>query len=174
MGMYGRGASDRGALHLKSLACYFEGADGSLVAECGGAPQAFDTISAALPRPKFPFLFGARFFHLELGTIPVTMLRLATCPGAGKPGTSRPRFPTRQGTLPRSRRNAWAGSAPCAGRGNANYRGSENGEDCGGRNTQNVNVQRATGSVAPPQIADCGGAQGVVLRPWAFRFCPLF
>jgi hypothetical protein len=27
-----------------------------------------------------------------------------------------------------------------------------------------VNVQRATGSVAAPQIAACGGAQGVVLR----------
>ncbi len=73
-----------GALHPKSLACYFEAADGNLVAECGRAPQAFDTVPAALPRPKFPFRFGARFLHRELDTIPVTMPLLSDLARRGK------------------------------------------------------------------------------------------
>src|SRR5713101_3492389 len=52
----------RGALHPKSLACYLESGDGNLVAEFGPVPREFDTIPAALPRPKFPFRFGAPSF----------------------------------------------------------------------------------------------------------------
>jgi serine phosphatase RsbU (regulator of sigma subunit) len=73
-----------GVLHRRSLACYFEGADGNLVAECGRAPQAFDTIPGALPRPKFPLRFGARFVHRELDTIPVTMPVLSDLAWRGK------------------------------------------------------------------------------------------
>jgi hypothetical protein len=51
-----------GALHSKSLARYFEGADGNLGAECGRAPQAFDTMSAALRRPKFHFALAHAAF----------------------------------------------------------------------------------------------------------------
>jgi len=73
-----------GALHPKSLACYFEDADGNLLAESGRGPQAFDTIPAALPRPKFPFRFGARFLHRELDMIPVTMPLLSDLARRGK------------------------------------------------------------------------------------------
>ncbi len=38
-----------GALHPKSLACYLEAGDGSLVAECGRIPHGLETISATLP-----------------------------------------------------------------------------------------------------------------------------
>ncbi len=74
----------KGALHPKSLACYLEDGDGKLVAERGRAPQAFDTSPAALPRPKFPFRFGARFLHRELDAIPVTMPLLSDLARRGK------------------------------------------------------------------------------------------
>ncbi len=73
-----------GALHPKSLGCYFEGADGNLVAERGRAPQGLDTIPPTLPRPKFPFRFGARFLHRELDAIPVTMPLLSDLARRGK------------------------------------------------------------------------------------------
>jgi phosphoserine phosphatase RsbU/P len=75
-----------GALHPKSFACYFEDADGSgnLVVECGKTPQGLDTSPAALPRPKFPVRFGARFLHRELDTIPVTMSLLSDLARRGK------------------------------------------------------------------------------------------
>jgi sigma-B regulation protein RsbU (phosphoserine phosphatase) len=73
-----------GALHPKSLACYFEDTDGNLVVECGRAPQGLDPVPAALPRPKFPIRFGARFLHRELETIPVTMPLLSDLARRGK------------------------------------------------------------------------------------------
>jgi len=60
----------QGALHPKSLACYLDSGDGNLVAECGE----LDIISAEdLPRPRFPFRFGALFVPQELKTIPATL-----------------------------------------------------------------------------------------------------
>jgi phosphoserine phosphatase RsbU/P len=63
----------KGALHPKSLACYLEAGDGNLVAESGSAAGEFDTISVALPRPKFPVRFGAVFVPRELDQIPATL-----------------------------------------------------------------------------------------------------
>ena len=62
-----------GALHPKSLACYLEDGGGNLVAERGPVTQEFDTISAPLPRPKFPFRFGALFVPKDGDTIPATL-----------------------------------------------------------------------------------------------------
>jgi sigma-B regulation protein RsbU (phosphoserine phosphatase) len=60
----------KGALHPKSLACYLDAGDGNLVEECGE----LNTVSAEnLPRPKFPFRFGALFVPRELRTIPATL-----------------------------------------------------------------------------------------------------
>jgi sigma-B regulation protein RsbU (phosphoserine phosphatase) len=72
------------ALHPKSLACYLEAGDGNLVAECGPVPRAFDTIPAALPRPKFPFRFGALFVPRESDTIPATLPLLTEIAQRGK------------------------------------------------------------------------------------------
>jgi sigma-B regulation protein RsbU (phosphoserine phosphatase) len=63
----------KGALHPKSLACYLEAGDGNLVAESGAAAGELDAISVALPRPKFPFRFGAVFVPRELDQIPGTL-----------------------------------------------------------------------------------------------------
>jgi len=73
-----------GALHPKSLACYLEAGDGNLVAECGSMPRELDTFPAALPRPKFPFRFGARFVLREVDTIPATLPLLSELAGRGK------------------------------------------------------------------------------------------
>jgi phosphoserine phosphatase RsbU/P len=73
-----------GALHPKSLACYLEGGDGNLVAECGSAPQEFDTIPPAPRRPQFPFRFGAVFFPREADTIPATLPLLREIAERGK------------------------------------------------------------------------------------------
>jgi phosphoserine phosphatase RsbU/P len=73
-----------GALHPKSLACYLEAGDGNLVAECGLVAREFDTISAPLPRPKFPFRFGAVFLPRELDTIPATLPLLREIAQRGK------------------------------------------------------------------------------------------
>ena len=62
-----------GALHPKSLACYLQGQDGNLAAEPGPMPQAPDAVSPSLPRPKFPFRFGAVFVPRDSATIPVTL-----------------------------------------------------------------------------------------------------
>jgi sigma-B regulation protein RsbU (phosphoserine phosphatase) len=71
-----------GALHPKSLACYLEAGDGNLVAE--PAAREFDTISAPLPRPKFPFRFGAVFVPREVATIPATLPLLVEIAQRGK------------------------------------------------------------------------------------------
>jgi phosphoserine phosphatase RsbU/P len=73
-----------GALHPKSLACYLQGGDGNLVAECGPAPQEFDAIPAAPRRPQFPFRFGAVFVPREADTIPTTLPLLREIAERGK------------------------------------------------------------------------------------------
>ena len=72
-----------GALRPKSLACYLETGDGNLVAEGGTAPGE-SGIATALPRPRFPFRFGAVFIPRELDTIPATMPLLADIAQRGK------------------------------------------------------------------------------------------
>jgi phosphoserine phosphatase RsbU/P len=62
-----------GALHPKSLACYLEGRDGNLVAERG-----------SVPRPQFPFRFGAVFIPRDLDTIPATLPLLTEIAQHGK------------------------------------------------------------------------------------------
>jgi sigma-B regulation protein RsbU (phosphoserine phosphatase) len=74
----------KGALHPKSLACYLEAGDGNLVAEFGPVPREVDTIPDALPRPKFPFRFGAMFVPRESYTIPATLPLLREIAQRGK------------------------------------------------------------------------------------------
>ena len=62
-----------GALHPKSHACYLEAGDGNLVAESGPVAGESDTSSAPLPRPRFPFRFGAVFVPRDADTIPATL-----------------------------------------------------------------------------------------------------
>jgi serine phosphatase RsbU (regulator of sigma subunit) len=73
-----------GALHPKSLACYLEAGDGNLVAECGLVARGIDTMSAPLPRPKFPFRFGALFVPRDVDTIPATLPLLREIAQRGK------------------------------------------------------------------------------------------
>ncbi len=73
-----------GALHPKSLACYLEAGDGNFVAERGPVAQKFDTLSTPLPRPKFPFRFGAVFVPRDVGTIPATLPLLREIAQRGK------------------------------------------------------------------------------------------
>jgi hypothetical protein len=121
--------------------------------------------SIALPRPKFPPRCGARFLHRESDTILVAMPRLATWARRGKAWDVPSAVSDEAGLLcPAHAGMPWVGSALWAGRGNANYRGSEIGENCGGRNTQNVNALRARLPTA--------AAPGFVLRPYAFEFFP--
>jgi len=48
-----------GALHPKSFACYLGTVGSNLVVECQPVPGNFEAHGAALPRPHFPFRFGA-------------------------------------------------------------------------------------------------------------------
>jgi sigma-B regulation protein RsbU (phosphoserine phosphatase) len=73
-----------GALHPKSLACYLESADGDLAVEGGAAPRGPGAIPFSLPRPRFPFRFGARFVLREAATIPATLPLLAELARNGK------------------------------------------------------------------------------------------
>ena len=88
-----------GALHPKSFVCYLAAGDGNLVAECGRVPQEFDTIPAALPRPKFPFRFGARFVPRELDTIPATLPLLSELARRGRAWDVPPPGPDEAGEL---------------------------------------------------------------------------
>ena len=65
-----------GALHPKSLACYLATASGDLAVEGGALPGEVGTIPFALPRPKFPFRFGAGFVLREADTISASVLLL--------------------------------------------------------------------------------------------------
>lgn len=68
-----------GALHPKSLACYLADVGGNLRVETvRPAAESTKTPSGpALPRPKFPFRFGAVFLPRELDMIPADMPLLA-------------------------------------------------------------------------------------------------
>jgi phosphoserine phosphatase RsbU/P len=73
-----------GALHPKSLACYLDAGDGNLVVECGPGARHSDTTSAPLPRPRFPFRFGAIFVPRDLETIPAALPLLTEIAQRGK------------------------------------------------------------------------------------------
>jgi phosphoserine phosphatase RsbU/P len=73
-----------GALHPKSLACYLDAGDGNLVAESAARAHQSDTSSAPLPRPKFPFRFGAMFVPRDLDSIPVALPLLTEIAQRGK------------------------------------------------------------------------------------------
>jgi len=73
-----------GALHPKSLACYLEAGDGNLVAECGPGARHSDTTSVRLPRPRFPFRFGAIFVSRDLDKIPAALPLLTEIAQRGK------------------------------------------------------------------------------------------
>ena len=73
-----------GALHPKSLACYLDAGDGTLVAECGPVPGESDKILVVLPRPKFPFRFGAVFLPREFDIIPANSPLLTDIAQRGK------------------------------------------------------------------------------------------
>src|SRR5262249_16326387 len=71
----------KGALHPKSFACYLDSGDGNLVTECGE----LNTISAEnLPRPEFPFRFGALLVPRELKAIPATLPLIVEIAQRGK------------------------------------------------------------------------------------------
>ncbi len=72
------------ALHPKSLACYLDQGDGNLIAERRPLIEESGNISAALPRPNFPFPFGANFFPRELDSVPATLPMLADLAQRGK------------------------------------------------------------------------------------------
>jgi phosphoserine phosphatase RsbU/P len=74
----------QGALHPKSLACYLEAGDGNLVAERGREPRELETFPAALPRPEFPFRFGALSLPRRSDTIPTTLPLLREIAQRGK------------------------------------------------------------------------------------------
>src|SRR5262249_13267285 len=79
----------RGALHPKSLACYLDAGDGNLVQESEKASG-----SGVLPKPKFPFRFGARFILREAESIPATMPLLSELSRTGKAWDVPPAFVT--------------------------------------------------------------------------------
>jgi len=73
-----------GALHPQSLAVYLEADDGSFVAQPVLLSDERDSIAPRLPRPTFPFRFGAMFVPRELGTIPATLPLLREISRRGK------------------------------------------------------------------------------------------
>lgn len=73
-----------GALHPKSFACYLEASDGNLVAECGSLPRESDKVPSVLPRPHFPFRFGAVFLPRDLDILPATQPLLTDIARRGK------------------------------------------------------------------------------------------
>jgi hypothetical protein len=73
-----------GALHPKSLACYLDAGDENLVMECGSSPEESGTLPASLPRPNFPFRFGAVFIPRELDAIPAALPLLTEIAQRGK------------------------------------------------------------------------------------------
>ncbi len=73
-----------GALHPQSLGCYLESGDGNLSAATKTAPRSLGGARSALPRPKFPFRFGARFVLQEAPTISTTLPLLEDLAKHGK------------------------------------------------------------------------------------------
>ena len=72
------------ALYPKSLACYLDRGDGNLVVESRPLPGGPEKNPAALPRPNFPFRFGAIFVPQELDSIPATLPFLSDIARRGK------------------------------------------------------------------------------------------
>jgi phosphoserine phosphatase RsbU/P len=60
------------ALDPKSLACYLERGDGNLAVETRPQLEGAEKIPGRLPRPDFPYRFGARFFPRQTDAIPTT------------------------------------------------------------------------------------------------------
>src|SRR5579863_2385222 len=73
-----------GALHPKSFACYLDAGDGNLVAEPRPVARENDAGLAPLPRPNFPFRFGAIFVPKDLGTVPASLPLLSEIAQRGK------------------------------------------------------------------------------------------
>jgi phosphoserine phosphatase RsbU/P len=73
----------RGALRPKSLACYFDAGDGNLAVERGASGE-LGNATGTLPRPNFPFRFGAMFLPRETETIPATLPLLKELEQRGK------------------------------------------------------------------------------------------
>ena len=73
-----------GALHPKSLACYLDTGGGNLVAESASEKPEPGINPTPLPRPSFPFRFGAMFVPKDVDTIPASMPLLAEIAHRGK------------------------------------------------------------------------------------------
>jgi sigma-B regulation protein RsbU (phosphoserine phosphatase) len=73
-----------GALHPKSFGCYLDSGDGKLVAERAPESREIDNVSDQLPRPNFPFRFGALFVPKDLETIPANLPLLSEIAQRGK------------------------------------------------------------------------------------------
>ena len=73
-----------GALHPKSFGCYLDSGDGNLVAERAPESPEIDNVSVQLPRPNFPFRFGALFVPKDLETIPANLPLLSEIAQRGK------------------------------------------------------------------------------------------
>ena len=86
-----------GALHPKSLACYLDAGGGNLVAESQTPPPESAATSSALPRPEFPFRFGAVFVLRQVDTIPATTPLLVELAGHGKAWDVPPPVPVEAG-----------------------------------------------------------------------------
>jgi phosphoserine phosphatase RsbU/P len=65
------------ALHPKSLACYLDAGEGNLVVQREAVPPEPGTRRPALPHPRFPVRFGARFLLRSVDTIPTSHPLLA-------------------------------------------------------------------------------------------------
>jgi phosphoserine phosphatase RsbU/P len=73
-----------GALHPKSLACYLETAGGNLAVESATIPKPPERMPFALPRPRLPHRFGARFILRDAPTVPLTLPLLKELAQSGK------------------------------------------------------------------------------------------
>jgi len=73
-----------GALHPKSLACYLDSGGGDLVTESASEKPERGINPSPLPRPNFPFRFGATFVPKDVDAIPASMPLLAEIAHRGK------------------------------------------------------------------------------------------
>jgi sigma-B regulation protein RsbU (phosphoserine phosphatase) len=72
------------ALHPKSLGFYLETGDGHLVAQGRRAPGISGGVPSALPQPRFPSRFGARFVLKDAATLEPTLPLLLELAAHGK------------------------------------------------------------------------------------------
>jgi sigma-B regulation protein RsbU (phosphoserine phosphatase) len=63
----------QGALHPKSLACYFEAGDRRLVSVCHSETDEFDRVTSSIPPHQSPFGFGAPSVPQESDEIPANL-----------------------------------------------------------------------------------------------------